>query len=414
MIRRWTPRAERPAIPVQPTAPTFTLARELGAGTSGRVWLGTLTEPFADLGVGASVAVKVLHGDTGPPTWRSHEEEVAQAAQHPSLVRVLFSGPHDGRDVVVMEFVPGESMREALDRAGWLPEPRVRAFGAQVARGLAALHAAGWTHADVKPANVRVDDDGRAVLIDLGFARRLDSIGEGRPGSLAYLSPHRVRGAAPVAADDVFALGVTLYELATGVHPFLGEGARGTAAAEDAERLVQAVVDGEAVAPSSLVPGISALLDELLREMLSPDPADRGHDLRTDQHAAEGHLVGDAQGAVEVHRPQDDVVVHLRHRHLDRGDVLPNLAVVVEFVDLPRGPEHQELELLDLDPAVGDLLLHHALRRQRPVPGLAGEGSLAHHVERLLELRDGAHGVVDPTAAEAHLGDGEGRTRGAQ
>src|SRR6478735_5691550 len=87
-------------------------------------------------------------------------------------------------------------------------------------------------------------------------------------------------------------------------------------------------------------------------------PVGEGHDLGADQHPGERHLVRHAERAVEVHRPQHDVVVHLRHRHLDRGDVVTHPAIVVVLVDLPGGAHHEQLELLDLDPAVGDLFLY--------------------------------------------------------
>ncbi len=112
---------------------------------------------------------------------------------------------------------------------------------------------------------------------------------------------------------------------------------------------------------------------------------------------------------MQVHRPLRDVVVDLRHRHLHRGDVPAHLLVVLVAVDQPRGAQHQQPELLDLDPAVGDLLLHHLQRRELAAAHLARQRALAHHVEGLAKLRDGAHRVVDAAAAEARLGDHEGR-----
>ena len=110
---------------------------------------------------------------------------------------------------------------------------------------------------------------------------------------------------------------------------------------------------------------------------------------------------------MQVHRPLHDVVVHLRHRRLDRRDVLADALVVVVLVDQPGGAQHEQTELFDLDPRVGDPLLGHLQRAQRAGAGLAGERPLAHHVERLADAGDGAHRVVDAAAAEAGLGDGE-------
>ena len=111
---------------------------------------------------------------------------------------------------------------------------------------------------------------------------------------------------------------------------------------------------------------------------------------------------------MQVHRALHDVVQHLRHRDLDRGDVLADLAVVLVLVDEPRGAQHEEPELLDLDPAVGDLLLRHLHRGQElAAADLPRERALAHHVERLAQLRDRAHRVVHAAAAEPGLRDGE-------
>lgn len=131
------------------------------------------------------------------------------------------------------------------------------------------------------------------------------------------------------------------------------------------------------------------------------------HRLRPHHHGGERHLVRHAEGAVQVHRALGDVVVHLRHRGLDGGDVLADLPVVLVPVDEPGGAQDEQPELLDLDPAVGDLLLGHLHLGQRPEARLPGHRALAHHVERLADLRDGPHRVVDAAAAEPGLRDGE-------
>ena len=97
--------------------------------------------------------------------------------------------------------------------------------------------------------------------------------------------------------------------------------------------------------------------------------------------AAERHLVGHAERAVHLQRPGGDVVQHLRHRHLHRRDVVAHLLVVVVLVDLPRGAQHEQAELLDLDPGVGDHLLHQLLAGQQLALGGPRQRPLAHHVE---------------------------------
>ncbi len=124
-------------------------------------------------------------------------------------------------------------------------------------------------------------------------------------------------------------------------------------------------------------------------------------------HAHERHLVGDAHGAVQVRGGGGDVVIDLRHRHLDRGDVLAHQVVVLVLVDQPGGAQHQQAERLQRDPAVADLLLHHRQVGQPAVAGLARDRPAAHQVEGLLAGADGAHRVVHPAAGKAGLRDQE-------
>ena len=132
---------------------------------------------------------------------------------------------------------------------------------------------------------------------------------------------------------------------------------------------------------------------------------------RLEHHRRERHLVGHAERAVDLHRPRGDVVEHLRHRRLDRRDVAAHPLVVVVLVDLPRRAQHEQPELLDLDPRVGDHRLHQLLAGQQLALRGPRQGPLAHHVEGPLDQPDGAHGVVDAPAAEPGLGDDEALRR---
>ncbi|MEE8469473.1 MAG: protein kinase, partial [Planctomycetota bacterium] len=272
--------------------PKFEFDRELGRGTTGRVRLARLTEPFAGLPAGAEVAVKELRRSADDPRAReafAREARAGRATEHPHLVRVLHEG--EGRDgpYLLMQYVPGRSLRQALLEHGRMPEPQVRSVIRQVAAGLGALHAAGWSHGDVKPENVRLDARGGAVLLDLGFAR---PTGEDcadpapRAGSLHYLSPEQARGAQAGPASDVYALGVMLHELATGEHPFQpsGDGSasgHGSASGErqvsgdgaaSAERWLAAIRAGGQVTPSHRVPRLSPFFDALTRACLESKP----------------------------------------------------------------------------------------------------------------------------------------------
>src|SRR5689334_23319286 len=295
------------ATPLPLTLPRFRLDRELGTGTSGRVWHGVLLEPAGPAPAGTEVAVKYLHPrlekDAGALAAFATEARAGLAARHPGLVEVLASGTDAKGRCIVMRFVGGRSLREVLREEGALPEPRVRSIGKQIAGALAALHGAGYLHGDLKPENLRLDAEGRAVLLDLGFARALAGGGRSREhgpapgaGSLPYLSPEQARGEPPSRSSDVFALGVVLYEIATGLHPFAlrlreggpaaahpvleGSGSSGAVARAalerpDADRLLAAIATARFVPPSRAVPQISPFLDRLLEVVLARDPQRR-------------------------------------------------------------------------------------------------------------------------------------------
>ncbi|HZO09057.1 MAG TPA: protein kinase, partial [Myxococcota bacterium] len=284
--------------------PRFRVTRELGSGATGRVVLGTLTEAFPPYPAGMEVAVKYLHPRLAkdPAALATFEAEAAagSAIRHGNVVHVLHAGEDERGRYLLLPFVAGRTLREVLEESGALPEPLVRSIARQIASGLAALHGAGMIHGDLKPENVRLDAEGNAVILDLGFARSATPAPlphhAPRPGSLPYLSPEQARGGTGTEKSDVFALGILAFELATGMHPFSpmagrkspagahasvsGSGSSGfvsrTALEKvGADRLIAAIALARYVPPSRLVPQISPFLDHMLRELLQRDPRAR-------------------------------------------------------------------------------------------------------------------------------------------
>ncbi len=127
-----------------------------------------------------------------------------------------------------------------------------------------------------------------------------------------------------------------------------------------------------------------------------------------------GIFVGHPKGAMNAQRLAGDVVVDLGHGHLDGGDVLSDLVVVLVLVDQPGGAQNHEAELLELNPALCDLLLHHLIVSDPPVAGGPVYGSLAHQIHGVRAGADRAHGVVDPPASETAVTNDEGLPPGPE
>jgi tetratricopeptide (TPR) repeat protein len=261
-------------LPVPSPLPSIELGPELGAGTTGVVRRGRLREAFGDLPARTEVAVKRLAPKAQPPAAAALEAEahvLAIAHGLPHLAQLVFTGEDEHGPLLITRLVPGPDLRSFVDQ-GPVPEARVRELGGDLATGLAGLHRAGWWHGDVKPENVRLDQHGRAVLLDLGFARPTDPDGNPRAsGSLPYLSPEQCAGRPGGPAADTFALGVVLVELCTGALP--------CAPPEDERADPQAWLTARRGAtgfvPSSLNPRLSPLFDVIVAGLLAPNPSAR-------------------------------------------------------------------------------------------------------------------------------------------
>jgi serine/threonine protein kinase len=214
----------------------YEIVTPLGAGGMGEVYRAK------DLRLGREVALKVLPADVASHTDRlarlEREARAVAALNHPNIV-VLYSVEDAGAvRFLTMELVEGQSLDRHLAQGG-LPLPRVLDFGIALADALTAAHAKGVVHRDLKPANVMLTPDGRIKVLDFGLAKltalepegdamQLATMttpisGEGRVvGTVSYMAPEQVRGAAVDSRSDLFALGVVLYELAAGRRPFAG------------------------------------------------------------------------------------------------------------------------------------------------------------------------------------------------
>ena len=146
----------------------------------------------------------------------AREAEVLAAVRAPTLVALEAAGEIAGLPYLAVEHVRGAPLDVLLARGGPLPAAAARAVAVDLARALAALHAAGWVHSDVAPSNVLVDDAGEARLIDLGAAARAGVRRTGITGKPGYAAPEAVRPVEAAAAEDVYAWGVVVAECALG------------------------------------------------------------------------------------------------------------------------------------------------------------------------------------------------------
>jgi serine/threonine protein kinase len=210
------------ALPKEPIGGRYRVEREVGRGGMGSVWLAH------DERLGRAVALKRvgrLPGESLPHLARAMREARSSAAlNHPNVVSV-YDAVEEGEHLwLVMEYVPGRTLAELVAAEGALAPERVARIGAQVADGLAAAHAVGTVHRDVKPGNVLVGDDGTAKISDFGIAR---SAGDDKltqtglmTGTPAYFAPELARGSDATPASDVWGLGATLFAAVEGHSPY--------------------------------------------------------------------------------------------------------------------------------------------------------------------------------------------------
>ena len=193
-----------------------------------RLGSGAVAEVFRALDerLARPVAVKLFRGDAAEELQR-HEAEMRTLARldHPSLVTVYDAGDADGQPYLVMQLVEGDTLADEL-RRGPIGLERTARYGAALADALAYVHAQGFVHRDVKPANVLIAADGRVHLADFGIARLVDSAHVTRTGDVlgtpAFFAPEQVSGDPVGPAADVYALGLMLLECLTGRRAFEG------------------------------------------------------------------------------------------------------------------------------------------------------------------------------------------------
>ncbi|HEY8375208.1 MAG TPA: serine/threonine-protein kinase [Nannocystis sp.] len=246
----------------------FVVLRLLGAGGMGAVYLAR------DEQLGEDVALKVVAGlallDPGAADRLRREASTARRISHPNVVRLHDIGEEHGLLFLSMEYVAGESLAARLQRLGSIPAAQLRPLAEQLCDGLAAAHAAGVVHRDLKPGNILIAGDRTIKIIDFGIARPLADAGMTATnmilGTPEYMAPEQVRGGLVDARTDIYAVGCVLYHALTGRPPFSGSSPIALGLAHCQEPVTP---------PRTLRPDIPAEWEVLILRALEKDPARR-------------------------------------------------------------------------------------------------------------------------------------------
>jgi beta-lactam-binding protein with PASTA domain/tRNA A-37 threonylcarbamoyl transferase component Bud32 len=251
----------------------YQVRSRIARGGMATVYLAT------DLRLERKVAIKVMHGHLSDDAkFRERFIQEARSAArlaHPNVVNVFDQGQDSDMAYLVMEYLPGITLRDLLEEHGRLTTDQTLDILEAVLAGLSAAHKAGIVHRDLKPENVLLADDGRIKIGDFGLARAASAntaTGAALLGTIAYLSPELVTRGIADTRSDIYAVGIMTYEMVTGVQPFVGE---------QPMQVAYQHANDTVPAPSDRNPRVPAEIDDLVLWSTARNPEDRPRDART-------------------------------------------------------------------------------------------------------------------------------------
>jgi serine/threonine protein kinase len=249
----------------------FQVVRELGRGGMGVVYAAR--DPRLDRPVALKVLLPEFASDPSYELNFLKEARSAAKFSHPNIVTVYEAGRFRGQLFMAMEFVQGDSLERFVEEGKKLPPGSVFDFGSQIASALEAMHAVGMVHRDLKPSNVILAGGRTVKILDFGLVRPAkvldtddkDDKGDAS-GTLSYMPPEVLHTGHTDGRGDIYALGVVLYELLTGIRAFH---------TESLTDLMFRVVEGRPTKPISELTDLPPEAVELLRAMMALRPEDR-------------------------------------------------------------------------------------------------------------------------------------------
>ena len=291
----------------------YRIVKKLGGGGMGLVYEGE------DLRLGRRVALKFIPenvaGNGGSLERFTLEARATSSLDHPSICTIYDIASHNGMPFIVMELLQGQSLKDRIEYGrGPLDAMEVVDIGIQMADALAAAHAKGIVHRDVKPGNIFLTHHGQAKILDFGLAKlapehQLVAAGDGEggggprhrpseaitemnviPGTTVYMSPEQARCEPLDARSDLFSLGIVLYEAATGQRPFM---------AKTSVLALAAIQNQKPVSPLTLKPSLPPRFEAIVGRLLEKNREQRyasaqelGHDLRALKRELELQAIG--------------------------------------------------------------------------------------------------------------------------
>ena len=246
----------------------------LGAGGMGVVYQAWDEE------LGLAVALKTIRPEVMSDPFAAEDIErrfkrellLARQVTHRHVVRIHDLGEVGGVKYLTMHFIEGQTLSALLSQSGKLPVPRALQITRQMADGLAAAHAAGVVHRDLKPDNVMIDADGDAIIMDFGISRSLTGTGTGTAmgavvGTLEYMSPEQASGERADQRADIYTLGLILYDLIIGRRRF--------AVATSPMSETMARMQRAPPPIRTMEPAVPEAVERIVARCLEPDPAKR-------------------------------------------------------------------------------------------------------------------------------------------